>query len=148
MESRRRLAVRLLDAGHESSEVAELVDATVRSVQRWRLASDLAAVPQPGRPPKLSGDQAAEVVSWLSRSPTAFGFATERWTAPRVAAVLAERLGVDMNHRYLNDWLRVRGVTPQVPPRVPRERDEGRIAAWLAHAWPGIKKRRSTAARP
>jgi hypothetical protein len=30
-------------------------------VQRWRVAADLAAVPQPGRPPKLTGGQATEV---------------------------------------------------------------------------------------
>ena len=145
LESRRRLAVRLLEAGDGPSEVAELVDATVRSVQRWRRAADLAAVPQPGRPPKLSDEQSAEVVSWLSRSPTAFGFATERWTAPRVAGLIEARLGVAMHPRYLNRWLLRHGdLTPQIPQRRPAERDDAGVERWRRRVWPRIKKTRRT----
>ena len=149
MESRRRMAVRLLDAGHEPSEVAELVDATVRSLRRWRLATDLSAVPQPGRPPKLSDGQTAEVVSWLAQSPTAFGFATERWTAPRVAELVDKRLHVVMHPRYLNRWLLRHGdLTPQIPQRRPAERDEAEIEHWRRREWPRIKKTPRTPARP
>ena len=81
------------------------------------------------------------VLHWLDRRPTEFGFVTERWTAPRVASVIRHRLGVSMNPRYLNTWLRERGITPQVPPRLARERDESVIAHWLTHTWPGIKKK-------
>src|SRR6187200_3250181 len=99
LESRRRLAVRLLDNGLDPAEVADLVEATVRSVQRWRVAGDLTAVPQSGRPPKLTPRQSAQVLGWLDRRPSAFGFATERWTAPRVADLVARRLGVAMHPR-------------------------------------------------
>jgi len=40
------------------------------------------------------------------------------------------------------------GVTPQVPQRIPRERDEAKVAAWVTQQWPLIKKRWSTAAPP
>ena len=149
LESRRRMAVRLLDAGHESSEVAELVEATVRSVQRWRVAADLAAVPQSGRPPKLTDGQTAQVVSWLARSATAFGFATERWTAPRVAELIEARLSVAMHPRYLNRWLTRHGdFTPQIPQRRPAERDEAAVERWRRHEWPRIKKTPRMPARP
>jgi transposase len=82
-------------------------------------------------------------VSWVrDRSPTEFGFGDERWTARRLAAVVAERMGVAFNHRYLNDWLARRGISPQLPQRVPRERDEAAVARWLAYDWPAIKRRR------
>jgi hypothetical protein len=45
-----------------------------------------------------------------------------------------------MNHRYLNDWLRRRGVTPQIPGKVARERDEAAIRWWVATVWPRIKR--------
>jgi transposase len=61
------------------------------------------------------------------RSPCDFGFATERWTAPRVAALIESRFGIRMNHRYVNAWLAQRGITPQVPKRRPGERDEQAI---------------------
>ena len=75
-----------------------------------------------GRSPKLTDAQAARVLGWLGRSPCEFGFATDPRTTPRVAAVIEGRLGVRMNHRYLNDWLARRGITPQVPERAIRDR--------------------------
>jgi transposase len=155
-EQVRRLAVSMFLDGDPPDVVAETLGVSERSVWRWAArwrgrgrAGDAALATRPGRgrPPKLTARQAGQVLRWVERSPCAFGFATERWTAPRLAAVVAERLGVRLNHRYLNDWLRRRGVTPQVPPRVPRERDDAAVAAWVADVWPGIKKRRPTAGR-
>lgn len=84
------------------------------------------------------------MLAWLDRSPCAFGFATERWTAPRVAALIERDMGVSMNHRYLNDWLARRGITPQVPETVARERDQTLIDAWLRYAWPRAQNRRAS----
>ncbi len=155
-EQLRRLAVLMVRDGDAPEDVADLLEISERSVWRWlsrwrrrgRLGdAGLVTRPGRGRPPKLTGRQAAQVLRWINSSPCDFGFATERWTAPRVASVIEQRMSVRMNHRYLNEWLRVRGITPQVPPRLARERDEGLIAAWVAHVWPDIKKRSSPATR-
>ena len=149
-EQVRRSAVRLVLGGESADVVAEQLQVSERSVWRWldrwrrrgRLGDDgLSTRPGRGRPPKLDVRQASMVLHWLDRRPTEFGFVTERWTAPRVASVIRHRLGVSMNPRYLNTWLRERGITPQVPPRLARERDESVIAHWLTHTWPGIKKK-------
>ncbi len=156
-EDVRVLAVRLVLQGDAPDEVAGRLGVSERSVWRWlgrwrrrgRLGEDALAVrPGRGRPPKLDGAQAARVVRWLDGRASDFGFATDRWTAPRVASLIESRLGVRMNHRYLNAWLRRRGITPQVPPRQARERDDAVIGAWLAHGWPGIKKKCVGVARP
>jgi transposase len=149
-EQVRRESVRLVLSGEEPGDVAEQMEVSERSIWRWlrrwrrrgRLGEE-AFVTRPGRgrPPKLGDSQAAQVLQWLGRPASQFGFLTERWTAPRLALVIEERLDIQMNHRYLNAWLRTRGITPQVPPRIPRERDEAKIAAWLWHVWPGIKKK-------
>lgn len=154
LEQVRLLAVLRLSEGWSQQEVAEFLGVSGRSVRRWhsgfRRHGEAGLAPRPGRgrPPKLTGTQAGRVLSWLGKSPAAFGFATERWTAPRLASVIADRLGVRLNHRYLNDWLRRRGVTPQVPQRQARERDQARIDAWVANEWPLIKKRPATCAPP
>jgi transposase len=146
-EQVRLLAMLRLADGWSQQEVAEFAGVSKRSVRRWRrrLRDDpeagLLNRPRSGRPPKLDLEQTEQVLSWLDRSACDFGFATDRWTAPRLASVIDQRLGVCFSAGYLNDWLRRRGVTPQMPQRQPRERDEQQICAWLREQWPRIKKR-------
>ena len=143
----RRLAVTMVVEGEEPQQVAQVLDVSERSVWRWlslfrkRGDDGLATRPGWGRPPKLSDRQARRVLGWLEQSPCDFGFATERWTAPRLGALIQSRLGVRMNPRYLNDWLAQRGFTPQVPERRARERNESVVEQWIAHRWPLIKKK-------
>lgn len=150
LEYLRRLAVNRLEQGYGTHAVADFLGVTARSVQRWRRARErlgeraLAKRPHPGRPPKLSDGQTSIVLSWLDQSPCHFGFPTQRWTARRVAELIEHELGITMNRRYLSDWLRRRGITPQIPRRLPKERDEAQIAWWVAHLWPQIKKKRGT----
>jgi transposase len=154
LEQVRLLAMLRLADGWSQQEVAQFLGVSVRTVRRWRRRfrregeAGLAPKPGRGRPPKLSDAQAEQVLSWVERSPCEFGFATERWTAPRLGCVIEQSFGVHLNHRYLNDWLRRRGVTPQMPQRQPRERDQALIDAWVARQWPRIKKRPATCGRP
>src|SRR5678815_3585107 len=91
LEHARVCAINLSCEGDAPAEIAPALGVSVRSVQRWiaAFAADgaaaLVAKPRPGRPPKLTARQAQRVLGWIDRSPTEFGFATERWTAPRVA---------------------------------------------------------------
>jgi transposase len=145
----RRVAVERLQEGWEPQEVAGAVGVHVSSVCRWAAAFDrggwdaLSPARVPGRPPKLTPRQERAVLSWVREcAPQDLGFSADsgsHWTARRLAAVVRARLGVSFNHRYLNDWLRRRGITPQLPQRVPRERDEAAIRRWVRHTWPAIK---------
>lgn len=145
---------RVLD-GWEPGEVAEWLGVDPSTVSKWLARfsrggwAALAPAAVAGRPPKLTAREAARVLAWVrDRSPADFGFDTDRWTARRLAAVVDERLGVRMNHRYLNDWLARRGISPQLPQRVPRERDDAAVARWVARDWPAIKRGRGRRARP
>ena len=99
------------------------------------------ARPVSGRPGKLSPMQEKITLRWLTESPTHHGFDTELWTATRLGQLIREEFGIGLNPRYLSTWLRKRGLTPQKPDRVPRERDPEAITAWLESDWPRIKKR-------
>src|SRR4051812_21437149 len=146
LERRRRLAVARLAEGYTAEEVAEFLGVAPRSVWRWAAASrraggdGLRARPATGRPPKLTRAQEKVVPRWLEEPPTAFGFATELWTARRLAEMVADQFGVSFHPHYLCAWLRSRGYTPQKPQRVPRERDPAAIAGWCRGAWARIKK--------
>jgi transposase len=147
LEHRRRLAVQRVLDGYSTQKVADFLGVDPSSVRRWLAAfrrqgaDGLAARPVPGRPAKLTSTQEKITLRWLTDSPLEHGFATELWTAPRLGQLIHEEFSVRLNSRYLSTWLRDRGLTPQKPQRVPRERDTKAIAKWLTSDWPRIKKK-------
>jgi transposase len=153
LERRRRLAVQRYGEGHAVEEIADFLGVAERSVRRWTAAfryrgdEGLAARPATGRRPKLTVEQEQTVLAWLQDPATDHGFANELWTAERVGECIRREWGVPFNRRYLSAWLRRRHIAPQLPQRVPRERDPDRIAQWLATDWPRIQKK-CAAARP
>jgi transposase len=153
LEYRRCLAVQRIDEGYSIEEVADFLGVAPSSVRRWVAtfrqhgADGLAAQPVPGRPPKLTSTQEKIVCRWLVDNPTEHGFATELWTAPRLAQLIEQEFGVHFHPNYLTTWLRRRGFSPQKPRRTARERDDEAIARWLEKDWPRIKKRRGGGAR-
>jgi len=153
LEYRRRLAVRRVHDGHPIPAVADFLGVDPSSVRRWLAASrqggaaGVAARPVPGRPPKLTPTQEKIVCRWLADNPLEHGFATELWSAPRLAQLIQQEFDVRFHADYLTAWLRQRGYTPQKPRRAHRERNEAAIAGWLATDWPRIKKRRGGGAR-
>jgi transposase len=147
LERRRLLAVQRVCEGYTAEEVADFLGIHPGSVRRWVAAfqqdraAGLAARPASGRPPKLTATQEKIVRRWLADNPTDYGFATELWSAPRLRLLIEQEFGVQFHPDYLGTWLRQRGYTPQLPRHVPRERDEGAIARWLAGDWPRIKRK-------
>jgi transposase len=145
-ENRRRLAVQRVLDGYSTQEVADFLGVDPSSVRRWvaafrsRGVDGLIARPVSGRPPKLTVTQEKIVRRWLGDSPSEHGFDTELWTAPRPSQWIRDEFGTRLNSRYLSAWMRDRGLSPQKPGRVPRERDPEAIAAWLESDWPRIKK--------
>src|SRR5438309_12084774 len=138
----RMLAVRRVLEGHSPAEVADFLEVDTRSIRRWICSFNdggwdrLRALPQLGRPRKLSPTQEKILLRWLREPATEHGFPTELWTSRRLAQLVREEWGIGFHPRYLPDWLRRRRMTPQKPQRVPRERDPEAIAAWLASDWP------------
>jgi transposase len=149
LERRRRLAVQRVHEGKRPAQVAEFLGVHPSSVRAWWKAYQqygdkaLAAKPHPGRPPKLTLTRERQILNWLRKNPQSFGFATELWTAPRVAQVIERKFGVHFHPRYLNEWLTARGITPQKPQTVPRERDDDAIQRWRRHQWPRIQNARA-----
>lgn len=145
LERLRRLAVDRVREGKSPALVAEFLGVHPASVRKWwkayQQAGDtaLTAKPHPGRTPKLTPARQGQVLNWLRKNPKSFGFATELWTAPRVAQVIQRKFGVCYHPRYLNAWLTARGITPQKPQKRPRERDNTAIRNWCSYQWPRIQ---------
>jgi transposase len=150
LEERRLAAGRLLRAGHHSqAEIARRLGVSPAAVCQWakqlrdfpRGLAGLRRHHKPGRPPRLTPAQWREGLTILARGAKRSGFETERWTLPRIRAVIHRRFGVVYHVDYLSSRLRDLGWTPQVPAVWAAERDEELIRAWLDRDWPRIKKR-------
>lgn len=145
LEHRRCLAVQRVLEGYSTEDVADFLGVDPRSVRRWLAAFQthgacgLAAHPASGRPPYLTRAQEKIVCRWLEDSPVNFGFATELWTASRLARLIELEWHLHFHPHYLSTWLRAHGFSPQKPERVPRERNRQRLAHWRAVDWPRIK---------
>ena len=148
LENRRRLAVTRVLEGYSQAKVARFLGVSPRAVRSWVAAyrrhgdDGLAARSAPGAPPKLTPDQEFEVLMWIvCYQPTSFGFTTDLWTSRRLAHLIEQRFGVRFNANYLCDWLRQRNLSPQKPRRRPKERDDKKIARWLAEDWPVLQQK-------
>jgi transposase len=152
-EARRRLAVTRVNEGWKHKDVAAFLGVSIRAVGKWMAAyrgsgdDGLKGKPHPGAKPKLSARQERSVLSWLAKSPRAYGYKTELWTTRRLAEVIRKRYGVRFNPNYLAAWLTRRDHSPQRPETKAVERDNPGIARWVAEDWPRIKKRRGTSGR-
>lgn len=152
LERRRLLAAKRLDEGYSAQEVAEFLDVDLSTVHRWERRyrkfgeAGLRAKPHQRRRRFLSPARERAVLGWLEKSPQSFGFPTELWTAKRLALLIERKWGVVFNHRYLNTWLKKRGVTPQKPQRVAKEADPQAIEHWRKVEWPRLKNERDASA--
>jgi transposase len=154
LEKRRLLAIERLREGYSAQEVADFLGVHLRTVRFWlalyrkRGLGGLRAKPPPGRPRKLTARQERTVLDWFRKSPRSFGFATDLWTARRVAQVIERKWGVKFNPRYLIAWLAARKITPQKPQRVSREADREAIERWRTQDWPRLQNGRAANGPP
>ena len=124
------------------------MDAHPSSVKRWWEAyrkngeGGLAAKPVPGRPSKLTARQRKLLVARLLKGAKGNGFPTDLWTCPRIAKVIEKRYGVHYHVDHIPRLMASLGFSAQKPEKQAAERDEERIARWVAKDWRRIKKRR------
>ena len=150
MEERRLAAARLLGQGRLSqADIARQLGVSRASVCRWAatLAQEglhgLGARPIPGRSPRLGEKAWARLGRLLDGGAVAAGFATERWTLTRIAALIKREFGVHYHACYLERPLKAHGFSEQRPATRAKERDELVIAVWPKRDWVVLKRRPS-----
>jgi transposase len=150
MEERRLAAARLLRQGRLSqADIARQLGVSRASVSRWAatLAQQgrrgLATRIRTGREPRLDETAWACLGRLLDRGAMAAGFATERWTLRRIAALIEREFGVHYHPRYLERPLKAHGFSVQHPATRAKERDELVIAVWPKRDWVVLKRRPS-----
>jgi len=154
LEQRRMQAAQLLRKGLSEAEVARQVGVHRQSVNRWQRQlqtegrAGLKRAKRVGRKPQLTLAELRRLGQMLTRGPDAFGFATNLWTLPRVARVIAQEWGINYHPGHVWRVLRQMGWSCQRPTGRALERDEDVIRQWKRQRWPALKKKPSSRARP
>jgi transposase len=147
MTERRREGGRLLREGKlTKAQIARELNVSRAAVGQWasKIASgglrSLKSRASSGRPPKLNAQQQRELIRHLKRGALAAGFATDRWTLPRIQQLIGQQWHITYHPNYLGRLLDTLGWSRQLPQARANERDDALVRAWLAHDWPRIKK--------
>jgi transposase len=133
------------ELGLRQCDIAVALEVTEGAVSQWFKAARLgglealAARARAGRPSKLTAQQKSLIPDFLWHGAEAYGFRGEVWTCPRVAAVLAEELGVRYSRSQVSRLLKELGWTPQVPLVKAIQADPVAIEHWRVEVWPNVK---------
>ncbi|WP_093892266.1 helix-turn-helix domain-containing protein [Streptosporangium canum] len=144
-ERLRFVAADMFAGGMSAPQVARELSVTRKSACAWRRAWEvggkaaLASKGPGGNVCRLSADQLDRLVWELERGPAAYGWSDQRWTLPRIAAVIKRLFRVSYTARGVAYLLRGQGWSPQVPVHRAAERNEEQITAWKGWRWSALK---------
>lgn len=100
----------------------------------------------PGRPPKLTDEQAQLVRGWiLGKDPRQYGFDFGLWTRKTVQVLILEKLGIALGLTAVGRLLATLNITPQKPLRRAYERNPDLVEQWRNIIFPKLKARANAA---
>jgi transposase len=146
LEARRFEAAQLFGRGLSQNAVARKLGVSVTAAHRWfhawraRGRRGLKGAGRAGRKPRLDRAALARVERALLQGAPAHGFATDLWTLPRVATVIARLTGERFHPGHVWYLLRALNWSVQRPARQSRERNEAAVTAWKSTGWRRVKK--------
>lgn len=135
-----------MEQGWRNKDIAAALGVTRGAVsQWWKRAQEegpegLRRRTAPGRIPRLTLEQRAQIPGLLALGPEAQGFRGALWTEGRIAEVIWRRFGVRYHPSHVGRILRTCGWSLQKPVRRATQRKEEAIRAWREERWPEIKK--------
>jgi transposase len=153
-EWRRLRAWELHQAGWSGKAIAEALKASQAAVSTWLKRARAGGVealhrhPPPGRVPKLTPNQRAQLPALLAKGAEAYGFSGDVWTTRRVATVIKRAFGVSYHPAHVSRLVRQEGLSLQKPVVRATQRDEDAIAAWRAETWPALQAKPSPKSGP
>lgn len=149
LEALRRLAVRRVLEDQESpSRVAADFGFCRNYLYPWltkfkdggweALCESIAQGPEP----KLTEKQCQQVRRWLvGKDPRQYGFEFGLWTRRIVAALIAQKFGLEIGLTAVGRLLARLNLTPQKPLRRAYERDPREVNEWLQERYPKLRRR-------
>jgi transposase len=146
-EWRRGRAVQSYVAGERVVDLAEQLDVTRGSVNRWLQWYDELGIPglrtriPPGVPPALSLEQQARLTALLEAGPLSAGYDSGVWTGPRIGDLIETQFGLRFHPHTVPRLLHKLGFSVQRPRKRLARADLEVQQTWLRERLPAIKKK-------
>jgi transposase len=142
-------AVRMLEAGRNADEIAEILDVSRGIVYRWKQvydrhgASALEIKKAPGRTPSLGYEQRRRIWTLITGSNPAqlqldFG---QLWTRRNIRELIRQEFNVKMSEVQVGRVLRDLGLTPQKPLYRSYRQNPQLVEEWKKVIYPKIRSR-------
>ncbi len=149
----RAMVVLLSHAGQGGQAIADLLGITRRTVTntrgRWReyRFDGLHDTPRSGRPPLADVAYVRKLVRTVERDPRDLGYVFARWTAPRVAAYMAEETGVEITAGWVAEILKAHGYVWRRTKRTTRNLQDPKAVSRARRRLLRLKKGRHSPTR-
>lgn len=147
LEVLRLRAVEQVEQGEDPRQVARTLGMHEHTVYGWLVKvriggrEALVARPVPGRPPKLSPKQTAQVYEWVTgKDPRQLAFDFALWTRDMVGELIRREFGVTMSSSAVGRLLHRLGLSAQRPLWRAWQADEAKVEAWKQTEYPAIAK--------
>jgi transposase len=153
-EGRRRRAWELKAQGWNQQDSAAALGVTSGAVSQWlkrareRGVEALRRHPAPGRQPRLTPEQRAQLPALVEQGPEAYGFRGQVWTCQRVAEVIRRTFGVTYHPAHVSRLLHAVRHSVQQPRTRAAQRNAAAIQAWWRERWPALEKKRAPKGAP
>jgi len=151
LEALRFRAVEQVAAGAHPEDVAAALGMHAKTVYGWlakkRAGGEAAlrARPVPGRPPKLTAEQARRVFTLVAGTdPRQLQFEFALWTRDMVRELIDREFGVALSSSAVGRLLRRLGLSPQRPLWRAWQADPEKVQAWKDIEFPAIRARART----
>ncbi|MCK9924316.1 IS630 family transposase [Frankia sp. AgPm24] len=140
------MARQIVDDGANADELADSLGFSRAAVFSWAQQyraggiEALHAKPIPGRPKKLTEEQADRIYAILyTKTPDQMHFDFQLWTRWMVRDLIQRLLGISITEQAVGRMLRRWGMSPQRPVTQAIQRDEEKVMRWKTEQFPRIR---------
>ena len=153
-KGRRQRAWELKEQGWKQQDIAAALGVTPGAVSQWlkrgreQGVEGLRRHPAPGRQPRLSAEQLAQLPALVEAGAEASGFRGPIGTCQRMAEVIRRRSGVSYHPAHVSRLVHAARQSVQRPRARASQRDERVIQAWWQERWPALEKQRPRKGAP
>lgn len=139
-------AGKMFDKGRSQADAARKFRVTTAAANQWHKAwekhgtSGLKSKGHSGFDSKLTAEKRLIFKKAILKGPRAFGYETNLWTLPRLAAVMKKVNRIKFSEVWIWRIIRDLGFTPQKPQIQAKQYDKKAVADWKTKRLPDLKK--------